>query len=277
MKRNFVVVLLILITSIAKAQYAQTAANSNGTGWRKVAYIDSNKKRGFGKITIYTPGGDFMPTYSDIYWYSNWDSLYTLKTEDLAGGDIYWQGIRITEDESRAYIEIDFKQHVTSLNILSDNYGYCVAKPYSGNLPSGSGTVRHKIRNARFNIANHLLVNEIGNVGIGTTSLLTARLAVNGLVRAKEIKVETAGWPDYVFREDYALPSLDSVAHYIRDRGHLPEIPKASEVEQDGVALGEMNRLLLKKIEELTLYLIENKDKVRELEARLMAIEGAEK
>jgi hypothetical protein len=82
----------------------------------------------------------------------------------------------------------------------------------------------------------------------------------NGLVRAKEIKVETASFPDYVFKPSYELPSLAEVKAYIDKYQHLPEMPSEAEVVKEGVDLGEINKVLVKKVEELTLYLIE-KDK----------------
>ncbi|MBW8683466.1 hypothetical protein [Chitinophaga rhizophila] len=96
-----------------------------------------------------------------------------------------------------------------------------------------------------------------GNVGIGTTTLGTYKLAVNGTIGAKKVKVTQAGWADYVFNDEYILPSLDSVEQFIKKNRHLPEIPSEAEVISDGQDVGEMNKLLLKKVEELTLYLIE--------------------
>jgi hypothetical protein len=98
-----------------------------------------------------------------------------------------------------------------------------------------------------------------GNVGIGTVDTKGYKLAVNGNIRAKEIKVETVNWPDYVFAKGYQLPSLEETEQHIKEKGHLPGIPSAEEVKSNGVDLGEMNAKLLKKIEELTLYLIEMK------------------
>ncbi|MGK6353533.1 hypothetical protein [Parapedobacter sp. DT-150] len=97
--------------------------------------------------------------------------------------------------------------------------------------------------------------NAAGNVGIGTATP-AERLSVNGNIRAKEIKVEMANWPDYVFNADYPLTPLPELEAYIKENGHLPGIPTASNVEADGVALAEMNRKLLEKVEELTLHLI---------------------
>jgi hypothetical protein len=99
-------------------------------------------------------------------------------------------------------------------------------------------------------------IDKDGNVGIGT-AIPNARLAVNGKIRAHEIKVETANWPDYVFAKDYVLPSLKETEQHIKEKGHLQDIPSAEQVNAEGVDLGEMNKKLLQKIEELTLHLIE--------------------
>ncbi len=109
-------------------------------------------------------------------------------------------------------------------------------------------------------------------LGIGIVNP-SDKLEVAGKIRAQEIKVEMTGWPDYVFKEDYDLMSLEEIQQYIKQNGHLPEIPKAADVEQDGVSLGKMNKLLLKKIEELTLHLIEKDKKERTLEQRLEILE----
>jgi len=104
-----------------------------------------------------------------------------------------------------------------------------------------------------------------GNLGIGTTSP-DAKLTVNGQVHAKEVKVDlNISGPDYVFEKDYPLTSLEDIKNYIDQNKHLPEVPSAKEMEKNGIQLGEMNMLLLKKIEELTLYMIELKREVQEL------------
>ncbi len=104
-----------------------------------------------------------------------------------------------------------------------------------------------------------------GNVGIGTINPGSWKLAVNGQIRAKEIKVETE-WSDFVFEKDYNLPSLKEVEIHIKEKGHLKDIPSAKEVTKNGIFLGEMDAKLLQKIEELTLYTIAQEKKIRKLE-----------
>lgn len=104
-----------------------------------------------------------------------------------------------------------------------------------------------------------------GLVGIGTSSP-TEMLSVNGKIRAHEIKIEIAGWPDYVFSKKHQLIPLIELEQFIDRNHHLPEIPSALAVEKDGLNLGEMNKKLLQKIEELTLYLIEQNKNVNALE-----------
>lgn len=113
-----------------------------------------------------------------------------------------------------------------------------------------------------------------GVVGIGTSNIpdLNYKLYVKGGIRAEKIKVDVAttnGWADYVFEEDYQLMSLPEVEKFIQANKRLPEIPSAEEVVCDGVELTEMQVKLLKKIEELTLYSIEQNKRIEMLEKKL--------
>ncbi|QRQ61130.1 hypothetical protein [Sphingobacterium multivorum] len=110
-----------------------------------------------------------------------------------------------------------------------------------------------------------------GNVGIGTPNP-TEKLAVNGTIRAKEIKVEANPWPDYVFNEDHQLMPLDSLASFVKENKHLPNIAPAKAVEENGVALGDLNRQLLHKIEEKTLYLIQQNKGMKTLNQEIESL-----
>ena len=113
-----------------------------------------------------------------------------------------------------------------------------------------------------------LIPNEAGQVGIGVTSPGTMPsndylLAVDGKVISEEVRVEVSGsWPDYVFEADYSLTPLNELENRIVQLGHLPGLPSADQVREEGILLGDMNRLLLEKVEELTLYVIELKKEI---------------
>lgn len=111
-----------------------------------------------------------------------------------------------------------------------------------------------------------------GNVGIGTASL-NEKFNVEGKIRAREIKVESAFWPDYVFEVNYPIISLKNLDLYIKENKHLPGMPSAKEVAANGIELGEMNKKLLEKIEELTLHLIEKDQKIDALIERVEVLE----
>jgi hypothetical protein len=109
-----------------------------------------------------------------------------------------------------------------------------------------------------------------GNVGIGTPDPKGYKLAVNGSAIATSMTVKlNSAWPDYVFKKDYALPTLSEVKTYIDQNQHLPEMPSAQEIAKDGLNLGEINKLLMKKVEELTLYLIEKDDKDKQQQEQI--------
>jgi hypothetical protein len=124
------------------------------------------------------------------------------------------------------------------------------------------------------------LVLQDGNVGIGTSNPTGGKLVVNGTIRAKEIKVEnniaanefivnSSQWSDFVFEDNYNLPSLSHVETFIKENKHLPDIPSAKEVEKEGLSMAEMMKKQMQKIEELTLYVIEQNKQLAEQNKKL--------
>ncbi|HNW74099.1 MAG TPA: hypothetical protein PKN44_10775 [Bacteroidales bacterium] len=114
-----------------------------------------------------------------------------------------------------------------------------------------------------------------GYVGIGTTIAppTGVKLAVNGKINCKEIEVTLTGWADHVFNQDYKLRSLYDVENFISQNKHLPDVPSENEVLTNGSNLGQMDAVLLQKIEELTLYMIDLKKENDQLKARLEKLE----
>ena len=110
-------------------------------------------------------------------------------------------------------------------------------------------------------------IDRYGNVGIGAPPD-SFKLQVAGSVRSEEIIVET-GWADYVFEDDYFLSPLADVESYIEENGHLPDIPSARVVESQGLRVGEMSSRFMQKIEELTLYTIDQEKRIKSQQEEL--------
>jgi hypothetical protein len=131
------------------------------------------------------------------------------------------------------------------------------------------------INNQPINIQNPWTINGdqihyAGQVAIGATSPGEYKLAVKGHIRAEEVVVQLMDrWPDYVFEADYPLMQLDELQSFISENNHLPDVPNAEQVAQQGISLGEMNALLLKKVEELTLYILKQDKRLSELETMI--------
>lgn len=162
------------------------------------------------------------------------------------------QSIRI-EDSSNNNLSFDFS--------VSENSGF-------------------SLKEATSNSTRLFIQKTTGNVGIGTTIIPSNyKLAVAGKMITEEVKVQLqTAWPDYVFSNTYNLPSLASVEKHIKDKGHLKDIPSENEVLKNGIHLGEMNAKLLQKIEELTLYTIQQEKKINTLKQQKKILdEQAEK
>ena len=167
---------------------------------------------------------------------------------NIQASNIYLASATATQNVTR-YTNLHTASHAL---IPSDGF-------LTGIGSNGSGLVWHRNDTyIRFGTNNteriRILAN--GNVGIGKTDP-TNKLEVNGVIRAKEVLVEPTGWSDFVFKKEYKLLPLSEVESHINEKGHLPEIPSANEVAENGIGLSEMNAKLLQKVEELTLYVIQ--------------------
>ena len=117
-------------------------------------------------------------------------------------------------------------------------------------------------------------ITNAGNVGIGTANPGSYKLAVEGKIGAREVIVTLDNWSDFVFEKDYRLMPLSEVEQHIKQNKHLPNIPSEKEVLEKGVSLGEMQSKLLQKVEELTLYVIEQNKRIERLEKENEALKN---
>jgi len=152
-----------------------------------------------------------------------------------------------------------------------------LASPYNSVLLNTYNDGTFRINNQMNSGGEHMVLHQNGNIGIGTNDTKGYKLAVKGHVIAEKVVIrKNENWPDYVFDSSYELPKLSDIESYVKKNKHLPEIPSASEIEENGQDLGEMNKLLLKKVEELTLFIIQQDKQIQKFknsEVRLNAIE----
>lgn len=129
----------------------------------------------------------------------------------------------------------------------------------------------------KFHVSGNTLIT--GRVTIGNPTLLDQgyELSVVGEIRAREVDVNNLSWSDFVFKDDYKLPTIIEVEKYIKEKGHLPAIPSAKEVADKGYGLSSMDAKLLQKIEELTLYIIAQEKRSLEQENRIKKLESISK
>lgn len=165
---------------------------------------------------------------------------------------------------SEAVVDIDFlTKKLEVLGFLQINNAgsgsYNIRVGEDGDLDfQGNGTVHMTIADTN------------GDVGIGTSTIPGYKLAVDGNIITEEVRVELSGdWPDYVFEDEYNLMSITDLEKSIQKNGRLPGIPSATEVEANGIQLGDMQKRMMEKIEELSLYIIELSKKYEKVEAQL--------
>jgi hypothetical protein len=220
-----------------------------------------------GKISAITTGWG-VDYKSDLAFYSNTGVNGTNLTEKMritSSGNV---GIGTTSP--LATLDVNGNQRLNGdLTFAADQTGYLIhALGNGGAIRIRSNITTASDRNVQFGAidnngiwSSYMIVDQGGNVGIGTISP-DSKLAVNGTIHSKEVKVDLTSWPDYVFKPTYKLPLLSDIKNYITKNQHLPDMPSATEVEKSGINLGDIVRIQTKKIEELTLYLIKKDEQI---------------
>lgn len=252
---------------------AKVGANKN------ITWTTSTFGSGFGhKIYSYDPGGrtdlriaarNNSSTWTDVMNITSLGYVGIGTTSPSAGLHVTQVGILPNGDRAavilgNAYNDWTYFGGITGGKIRGSNEGYLV-------LETNPGSNNSMLMNS-ISSGNILMVNGGGNVGIGTNTTNGYKLAVNGIIGARRVKVEQIVWADFVFRSDYELPSLQYVENFIQENQHLPDVPSEQQVKEEGLDLGEMNKLLLQKVEELTLYIIELNKRLELQEKKMAAL-----
>ncbi|MDF1697543.1 MAG: hypothetical protein P1U56_16990 [Saprospiraceae bacterium] len=167
----------------------------------------------------------------------------------------------------------------TNANLSNAMIGFSASAAEIGSggfTPAAIGFVRDKGLVFRSSTGSddtqtRMLIDGAGNISMGTETPATGhKLSVDGKIACEEVRVELSdSWPDYVFSQSYNLPTLGEVRSHITEKGHLPGIPSAREVEENGLVVGEMQRNMMEKIEELTLYILQQDERIKKLETQL--------
>ncbi|MBX7183241.1 MAG: hypothetical protein K1X82_14110, partial [Bacteroidia bacterium] len=200
-------------------------------------------------------------------------------------GEIEITGSRLHVDNNSGNIGIGTSDPNNQLHIFGNNPVFNIQPSNWGNGNYSQITLGDNNHTIKSTFGEGLLITDINKVKINSPRIVlgnqeitngewgNAQLYISGTAVAKEIFVKVDGWADYVFEKGYQLPTLFEVSKYIEEYKHLPGIPSATEVDENGISLGEMNKMLLKKLEELTLYLLELDKANVEMKERLKKVE----
>ena len=203
--------------------------------------------------------------------------------EDLRLNLVSDKNVTLVEGGGNVGIGIDQPLHKLHLHSSSDNFLY-FNKPGLGTSPYADGArvgldgaTNLVVWNSEdqgivfgTNSAHRMSIGKDGRVAIGSLNNPATGylLSVNGDIIAEEVRVQlAAAWPDYVFEKGYDLLSLEEVQHVIDEKGHLPGIPSASEIDEEGLDVGDMQVKMMEKIEELTLHIIALNERIKHLES----------
>jgi hypothetical protein len=307
MKKTILIIFTTLLFSITgKAQWLNPVQLTNLNTWSAQAgYIGwygttvnapNNQNYGSGVQLVLPQDPRFgaqvvIPTYDNqIYYRRNiagtWDSWLKV-----------WSSANLNPDD---YLDRSLPsiQGAHMANNFINGYTFAYASsgtPWNGSLvsyggyggdydtqlnsdygPNGGNHISFRTRNGDAQIWNPW--NELyhsGNINkndinFSAKTVNCSNVYSNGNIWAKEIRVaSTNPWPDYVFKSTYQLPSLKEVEFFIDKYHHLSEFPSESDIAKEGINVGEMNKVLVKKIEELTLYLIKQNKRIEKLENQL--------
>ena len=247
--------------------HAQWATTDDYTSTENKVGIGTTMEPDFGQLYIFKDGAPVDLRMSSNHPGESPPAIGRLQLHHSTTGDFY----------SIALLQRGGDREMTQAAYRASDNQYITFNYL--NFSTGKYEMRRGVTGVEFLNSGPILFNnraggELLPVGVhvseadAAAKLAGVALGVNGTLRATEMIVEAYNdWPDYVFSDSYPLMSLPDIEKYIRVNGHLPEVPTAEKVVSDGVNVGQITSVLLKKVEELTLHVIELNKRIAELES----------
>ena len=264
---------------------------ANVDGWVQTTALETNKYRFLG-LSNQNLGSHYNTINYSIYLKATGDLLVyeNGNAKNLGNPTSYQPGdvVRIERISNTIYYKVNgnifYTSTITSSSDLLVDVAFFTLNGALSNVEisdSFTGSYNSNNNSSIWNKTNTIIhpFELNSKLSIGDTIVPNGySLAIKGNALFEEVKVQLSeNWPDYVFDENYNLPTLQEVENYIKNNGHLKNIPNAEEAERNGILLGEMNSKLLQKIEELTLYIIQQQKEIQKLNEQNSQIEKQQK
>jgi len=271
--KKLIVVLFLLQPFILMAQYGKEVVGNPSTQlYVFLGSLPPSDGSNFQKLKVEILGGawESYQTGETTYYIANRNELKITKMTHGGVSDRYSLHAYNNSNGNLDFYLITSSWTAIAVKscMLGGDATKLVVNTVTETLPAGLTEI------TPLNIKPILTSDYDGNMAINmATPDGNYKLSINGKMRTKEVKVDAQNWPDYVFADDYKVETLKGLESYIKTNKHLPGIPSAREVEKNGIELGEMNKKLLEKIEELTLHLIEKDQKIDALIERVEVLE----
>jgi hypothetical protein len=244
---------IVLLTSYSLKAQNWLLAGNNVTATQFLGTIAGDadplvfKTNGVERMRILSSGNIGIGSTTSTYKLSVNGTMYVAKNMILGPDDNVNEGAQLRFSGAAAYRYFTIDNYQGNLRLFTLNEG-------------GTASTKFFMSNA-------------GNVGIGTITPGSYKLAVEGKIGAREVVITNTAWADFVFNENYKLNSLSEVEKFIKENKHLPDVPSEKTVLKEGINMGKMDATLLQKIEELTLYVITLNKENESLKQRVALLE----